>query len=103
MYQAFARRRHKVSDWLGYGVCGLPTIGVNASTNTETSPQDVSRALSGLQRFKGHLLLGGRELGILLCFFVAMGVCFYGNPHFKKRHKLRMSAEQTKSFTSISG
>ncbi|MEE2643484.1 MAG: DCC1-like thiol-disulfide oxidoreductase family protein [Myxococcota bacterium] len=35
-YRAFARRRHQVSDWLGFGLCGLPRSMEDA---TELAPQ----------------------------------------------------------------
>jgi predicted DCC family thiol-disulfide oxidoreductase YuxK len=101
-YQSFATRRHRVSQWFGYGLCGLVSQTSDTSVSLDVISEDEPSELSGIQRLKSRLLLSGRELGIFICFIAAVCISFNGNSHFKKRHKLRLSTAQAAQFKSLS-
>ena len=103
IYQSFAQRRHRFSQWIGYGVCGLSTqTDDTLLEHGQMITQYKASEQSGIQRFKSRFLTSGRELGIIICFIAAAGISFNGNSHFKKRHKLRLNTDQMSAFSSMS-
>lgn len=75
-YSAFAERRHLVSAWLGYGLCGLAPVGGGAGVPTLPEPSGPSRVWRRLTRFTG-------ELYIILALITMFYAVIYHNRLFK--------------------
>ena len=73
-YTTFASRRHQVSAWLGYGLCGLTPLAKGGSGLS---------APSGPARLWSRLCRAGGELYIILAIIVMFYATIYHNRAFK--------------------
>jgi predicted DCC family thiol-disulfide oxidoreductase YuxK len=82
-YQSFANRRHQVSDWLGYGVCGLILNQPESAAPVAVSAE----ALSGVQTFWERLKRLGGEGYIVLAIVAMLFSVVHHNQFFKPMAK----------------
>lgn len=91
VYTHFALRRHKVSQWLGYGVCGIspPSAGAKLESTSNLASIEYWQLNheNGPKRLWRRLTRGMTEFYIILAFIAAFYTAIYSNRYFKPMPK----------------
>ena len=92
-YSTFSRHRHRVSAWLGYGLCGIkaPQKSTEAHDSSEVFKQHTAYwtldSDSGLKRFRRRFVRGLGELYVVIALIAALSTVMYSNRFFRTMKK----------------